>query len=186
MQFPIKIASFVLITVVLLFFIAVSLHFKEFAIVSFKITGRTSSILQVKDKDMKLVKKSQSSRSIIKREFNISGTYGEVVLQWDPDDVLESRKFSTDTMKQDFFTFLEVWNRRPLKSNPGGMGLQHQFMLWYSVRRIQPKLIVESGMKSGATTWLLHEAAPTAKIISFEPVIQKDWVSNTILATVTH
>ena len=103
-------------------------------------------------------------------------------MEWDPDGVLSSRQFNTDTMKHDFFKFLDVWDRRPLKVNVGGMGFHHQFMLWYSVRRVQPKLIVESGMKSGATTWLLHEAAPTARIISFDPVIPPDWVSYITLA----
>jgi hypothetical protein len=128
---------------------------------------------------------SQPSQSlpVIKKVFKTSGISGEVTLEWDPDGVLNSRDFNTDTMKRDFFIFLEVWNRRPLKSNPGGMGFHHQFMLWYSVRRVQPKLIVESGMNSGATTWLLHEAAPTASIISFEPMIQRDWVGNITTAT---
>jgi len=121
---------------------------------------------------------SQLSPSIIKVQSIKSEIAGDVILEWDPDDILKSRQFNTDTMKQDFFMFLEVWNRRPLKSNAGGMGFHHQFMLWYSVRRVQPKLIVESGMNRGATTWLLHEAAPAAQIISFDPVAPKDWVSD--------
>ncbi len=129
------------------------------------------------DDDRDLDKSTPKSPGSIKRELNISGDPGKVILEWDPDRVFDSSKFSTDTMKHEYFMFLEVWNRRPLKLNPGGMGFPHQFLLWFSARRVKPKLIVESGMKSGATTWLLHEAAPTAKIISFEPMIQKDWVS---------
>ncbi len=105
----------------------------------------------------------------------------KVVLEWDPEGVLKSRSFDRESMKREIPKFLDVWNRRPLKSNRGGMGFHHQFMLWYTVRRLQPKLIVESGMKSGATTWLLRDAAPLARIISFDPVEQSDWVPSPIL-----
>ncbi len=127
---------------------------------------------------------SQPSPSVIKVKSIKSEIAGDVILEWDPDDVLKSRQFKTDIMKQDFFMFLEVWNRRPLKSNEGGMGFHHQFMLWFSVRRVQPKLIVESGMNRGATTWLLHEAAPAAQIISFDPVIPQNWVSDITMAII--
>ena len=101
----------------------------------------------------------------------------KVVFEWDPEGVLKSRSIiNRESMKRDISKFFDVWNRRPLKSNRGGMGFHHQFMLWYTVRRLQPKLIVESGMKSGATTWLLRDAAPLARIISFDPVEQSDWV----------
>ena len=100
----------------------------------------------------------------------------DIVLHWDPEGVLKSQKIDRESMKRALPTFLDVWNRRPLKSNSGGMGFHHQFMLWYTARTLKPKLIVESGMKSGATTWLLHEAAPLARIISFDPIAQNDWV----------
>jgi hypothetical protein len=100
----------------------------------------------------------------------------EIVQRWDPEDVLKSLPYDRESIKRSIPAFFDVWNRRPLKSNKGGMGFHHQFMLWYTARILKPKLIVESGMKSGATTWLLHDAVPSARIISFDPIAQTDWV----------
>jgi hypothetical protein len=100
-----------------------------------------------------------------------------IVTKWDPSALFSSVGINRESMREQLTEFLDVWDRRPLKENLGGMGFDHQFNLWFVAKTLQPKLIIESGMKSGATTWLLREAVPEAHIISFDPTIAPDWVS---------
>ncbi|MDD2876014.1 MAG: hypothetical protein PHT60_02170 [Acidiphilium sp.] len=54
--------------------------------------------------------------------------------------------------------------------NNNGMAPDTAFYLYYWVREISPKLIVESGTWRGFSTWVMREAAPAAKIISLDPI----------------
>ena len=44
----------------------------------------------------------------------------------------------------------------------------HMFYVWLTAKELKPKLIVESGTYKGQSAWLLKEACPNAKIISFD------------------
>jgi hypothetical protein len=44
------------------------------------------------------------------------------------------------------------------------------FYLYYWVRELEPKLIVESGTWRGFSTWVMRQAAPEAKIVSLDPI----------------
>jgi len=44
----------------------------------------------------------------------------------------------------------------------------HLFNTWHSIKKLQPKLIIESGVWRGLGTWILEKAAPEADIISIE------------------
>ncbi len=65
--------------------------------------------------------------------------------------------------------FKNVYKQRPIKNNAGGMLSTHMFYVWVAAKQIQPKLIVDSGTYKGQSAWLLREACPKAKIISFDP-----------------
>ena len=64
--------------------------------------------------------------------------------------------------------FLPLYENRPVKKNPGGMGLNHSFAVWFLIRKAQPDLVVESGVLRGHSTWLIELAAPTARILCFD------------------
>jgi hypothetical protein len=64
--------------------------------------------------------------------------------------------------------FLGVYKNRPLVSNPGGMGLNHSWALWFLVSRIQPDFVVESGVWRGHSTWIIEQASPKTQILSFD------------------
>jgi hypothetical protein len=55
-------------------------------------------------------------------------------------------------------------------ANNNGMAPDTAFQLFYWVREIAPKLIVESGAWRGFSTWAMRQAAPAAKIISIDPI----------------
>lgn len=64
--------------------------------------------------------------------------------------------------------FVELYATRPIKDNQGGMKAPHMFALWFIVRRLNPDLIVESGVWRGQSTWLLERASPSSKVVSID------------------
>lgn len=70
---------------------------------------------------------------------------------------------------EDIFSFAELYDQRPLGRKIGGMGFDHSYYLWYTLRKLQPKFIVESGIFEGHTTWLIKKACPNAQLISLDP-----------------
>jgi hypothetical protein len=75
--------------------------------------------------------------------------------------------------------FLEIYKKRPIQDNQGGMKTPHMFAVWYIAKTIKPDLIVESGVWKGQSTWLLEQACPTAKIISIDlDLSTREYISN--------
>ncbi len=71
-------------------------------------------------------------------------------------------------MKKLYEEFAEIYKNKPLKDNTGGMKSQHMFGLFCILRKLNPKLIIESGIWYGQGTWFMKQACPEAKIISFD------------------
>lgn len=66
--------------------------------------------------------------------------------------------------------FIPLYKERPWKLNGGGQGINHLFSLWYTVRKLKPTHIIESGVWAGMSTWVMRQAAgPHAWIFSFDP-----------------
>jgi hypothetical protein len=68
--------------------------------------------------------------------------------------------------------FVELYPRKPISNNTGGMKAPHMFAAWFIARWLQPKVIVESGVFRGQSTWLLEQAAPEARLICIEPNLE--------------
>jgi hypothetical protein len=64
--------------------------------------------------------------------------------------------------------FEAVYADRPIKDNQGGMKAPHMFAVWFMAKRLNPDLIVESGIWKGQSTWLLEKACPGAKLVSID------------------
>jgi len=66
--------------------------------------------------------------------------------------------------------FADVYRARPARyaSNAGGMNVNHAFSLWRAATRLQPGVVVESGVHRGFGTWLLRQARPEARIFALE------------------
>jgi hypothetical protein len=54
--------------------------------------------------------------------------------------------------------------------NNNGMAPDTAFYLYYWVRELAPKYIVESGTWRGFSTWVMRQAAPAATIVSLDPI----------------
>ncbi len=66
--------------------------------------------------------------------------------------------------------FLEIYGRRPIQENRGGMASPHSFAAWFICRKINPTHIVESGVWYGHSTWVLEQAAPHAEFHCIDPL----------------
>lgn len=64
--------------------------------------------------------------------------------------------------------FLKLYSERPIQDNQGGMKAPHMFATWFMAQKLSPRLIVESGVFRGQSTWLFEVACPQARIISID------------------
>jgi hypothetical protein len=70
--------------------------------------------------------------------------------------------------------FAKLYPARPIRDNTGGMKAPHMFSTWFALRRLQPKVVVESGVWHGQGTWLIEQACPQAEIVCIE--IAPKWI----------
>ncbi|GGZ85774.1 hypothetical protein [Novosphingobium arvoryzae] len=77
--------------------------------------------------------------------------------------------FDENAMRSEMAGFLELYERRPIQQNQGGMGPTHLFGLYTLLRKIKPKFVIESGVYKGAGTWLIRSALPEAEIFCLDP-----------------
>lgn len=79
--------------------------------------------------------------------------------------------WSRDEMISLLPEFAELYSRRPIRDNSGGMSSTHLFLFWYALRKTNPATVIESGVFQGQGTWLIEQACPRADIIC----IDIDW-----------
>jgi len=60
--------------------------------------------------------------------------------------------------ERDFSDFLRLYEERPIKVNNGGMKAPDMFTLFFTCRAIKPRLVIESGVWRGQSTWLIRNA----------------------------
>jgi hypothetical protein len=74
--------------------------------------------------------------------------------------------------------FLEVYKKRPILDNSGGMKAPHCFWTWFLLKQINPSFVIESGIWYGMSTWLIEQACPDATIYSIDPnLAQRKYIS---------
>ncbi len=62
--------------------------------------------------------------------------------------------------------FQELYDRRPLTTNKGGMQFNDSLCLYLVARILAPTFVLESGSFQGHSAWLLRQALPDADILS--------------------
>jgi len=65
--------------------------------------------------------------------------------------------------------FAEIYSRRPIEDNLGGMKAPQMFAAWFMVKKLQPKWIIESGVWYGQGTWFFEQASPSSSLLCIEP-----------------
>lgn len=66
--------------------------------------------------------------------------------------------------------FIQVYKNRPDPVNLCGIRINHALALFLAVKRIQPTLVVESGVNAGVSTYFIRAASPTTKIFAIDPL----------------
>jgi len=92
---------------------------------------------------------SHQSAALPKPEGPTVCSFGSV--RWDDTAFLRTEVAS-------FSAAFHAQRERFPKANDGGNGEHHSFAIWVVVRQLRPKLIVESGILNGQTSWLIHHA----------------------------
>lgn len=72
--------------------------------------------------------------------------------------------WSAEEMRESLEEFAELYERRPIRDNHGGMKSPHMFQTWFVARKLNPSVIIESGVFKGQGTWLFEQACPNAEL----------------------
>jgi hypothetical protein len=92
---------------------------------------------------------------------------------------INAPEWSTNDMRAELKEFFLLYKNRPIKNNEGGMRFSHMFALYFILKKINPELVVESGIYKGQSTWLIESTLPHARIISIDlDLSNREYISN--------
>jgi len=78
--------------------------------------------------------------------------------------------WTNDELRDGLKEFAELYENRPIRNNDGGMKAAQMFYAWFVAKKMQPDVIIESGVWYGQSTWAFELAAPRAEIHCLDPV----------------
>ena len=64
--------------------------------------------------------------------------------------------------------FIEIYKKRPIKNNSGGMGFNHSFGVYAILKKLQIKNIYESGIWKGNSTWIIENCFEEFNLVSID------------------
>ena len=71
-------------------------------------------------------------------------------------------------IQNQFEDFYKIYKKRPISNNENGVKIEHAFYLYLVLKKLKPKLIIESGVFAGQSTWLMEKFCPTGKFYCFD------------------
>lgn len=75
--------------------------------------------------------------------------------------------------------FIEIYKKRPIKNNLGGMGFNHSFGLYAILKKLQIKNIYESGVWKGNSTWIIENCFDDFNLVSIDINLStREYISN--------
>tara|TARA_B110001450_G_C17617691_1_gene479910 strand:+ start:506 stop:1336 length:831 start_codon:yes stop_codon:yes gene_type:complete len=77
-------------------------------------------------------------------------------------------KWDHQEILNDVENFCEIYEKRPIKDNKGGMKFPHAFALFFILKKIRPDLVIESGIFKGQSTWLIENTLPNVELICLD------------------
>ena len=87
-------------------------------------------------------------------------------------------EWSGNDILNELDNFCDLYENRPIKNNKGGMLFQQMFSFFFLLKRLKPKLIIESGVYKGQSTWLIENTLPNSEIISLDiDLSQREYIS---------
>jgi hypothetical protein len=82
---------------------------------------------------------------------------------------LGNNLFLREEMQSHLNEFEDLYLKRPIENNQGGMKAPQAFYAWFIAKKINPETIIESGLWYGQGTWFFEQACPEANIICIDP-----------------
>ncbi len=76
--------------------------------------------------------------------------------------------FNKNYLNNNLNDFLKIYKKRPIKYNRSGMKIEHCYALYCFLKKIKPKIIIESGIWKGQTTWLIKQILKKSIIYSID------------------
>jgi hypothetical protein len=92
----------------------------------------------------------------------VASSYAIGTNPWNRDDMISHLK-----------EFLNIYKNKPIDDNSGGQKAAQLFYSWYVVKKIKPKIIIESGVFKGQGTWAFEQASPESELICLDPYLEK-------------
>ena len=91
------------------------------------------------------------------------------------ESIFEKNKpnWSYEEISREIKIFCDLYDKRPIKNNIGGMMLNHAFALYFILKKTKPDLVIESGVFKGQSTWLIEKTLPTTKLICIDVDLSK-------------
>lgn len=92
-----------------------------------------------------------------------------------------SVNWTNEEIKSSIPEFLELYKSRPISDNQGGMKSPHMFATWFLLKKLNPKIVIESGIWKGQGTWLIEKTLPEAKVYSIDVNLShRQWISENV------
>ena len=125
---------------------------------------------------------------IIAVETNGSPKSPRCESQGDPPTLCQKHfKWSCTDLLAELPAFASMYKKRPIEHNKHGMGVNHAFSLFFTLKKLRPTHVIESGVFRGQGTYLIRETlGPQVQIFSIDPRTQervltyKDQSPNTV------
>ena len=80
--------------------------------------------------------------------------------------------------------FIQIYKNRPDKVNMCGIRFNHALALFVAVKQLKPRLVIESGVNAGQSTYFLRHAKKDMEIIAIDPLdepicgTKKRWIDD--------
>ena len=74
--------------------------------------------------------------------------------------------------------FIEIYKKRPIKNNLGGMGFNHSFGLYAILKKLQIKIFMSLGF-GRETTWIIENCFDDFNLVSIDINLStREYISN--------
>lgn len=121
--------------------------------------------------DPVIMEKDKLAYETIKNSKEFNNKLDELLYETKVNYLIE--KSDKNTLEKHIKEFLVLYSNKPIKDNSGGMKAQHMFWVYYILKTINPKVIIESGIWYGQSSWLIEKVCPNSKIISIDPELDR-------------
>jgi len=89
-----------------------------------------------------------------------------------------SPSWNNNDILKELENFIQLYEKRPIKNNKGGMLFPQMFYFYFILKKINPELVIESGVYKGQSTWLIENTLPNAKMIALDiDLSQREYIS---------